>query len=572
VTDPKDASGLVLSWAANTEPDLASYSVYRSTAVDGEYSLICGGLTTNTYKDTTAVVGQEYWYSVTAFDRAFNESARSEPASGTLSGTVISFSTSTFEASEGETCSVTLTRSGDLSTDVTVKCATQAGSAKAGDDFVAHTETISFAAQDTSATFTVVFVDDGQVEGDETLTVHLSDPSEGVVLGTPSVATLTIKDNDANPPTTSITSPSNGSFIGDNVNAVSGTATGNAAIARVEVRIGRDDGKFWTGSEWTDSETWLTASGTEGWTYSLSAAGLLTAEVEYTVQARAVDLADQADPTPATVTFTFDKNAPEVQFQTPADNALLTTNQPEVTVLASDSCSGIAQLAFSYSTDGSTWVPLSDNSPAAGSYTVEWGELRLPEGEITLRATATDLVGRTTSQDVTFAVDTLPPPVPTGLRVTNIGNGTSLRIEWDASNAPDLEGYVVYRNGQALNGGELITETTITDTNLTPGTTYTYSVAARDRAGHTSEPCAAQSGTPVDTTPPEDPNEPEDEPDDEPTPPADPPTGPSSPLEEIRGASSPEIDVELTSTTGSMLNSAMRRSSRVMKGPPWTAA
>ena len=87
------------------------------------------------------------------------------------------------------------------------------------------------------------------------------------------------------------------------MNAVSGTATGNAAIARVEVRIGRDDGKFWTGSEWTDSETWLTASGT-GLDLQLSAAGLLTAEVEYTVQARAVDLADQADPTPATVTFT----------------------------------------------------------------------------------------------------------------------------------------------------------------------------------------------------------------------------------------------------------------------------
>ncbi|HHX28898.1 MAG TPA: hypothetical protein GX716_07840, partial [Firmicutes bacterium] len=93
-------------------------------------------------------------------------------------------------------------------------------------------------------------------------------------------------------------------------------------------------------------------------------------------------------------------------------------------------------------------------------------------------------------------------------------------------------------------------ETTITDTNLTPGTTYTYSVAARDRAGHTSEPCAAQSGTPVDTAPPDEPqDEPEDEPEDvEPTSPTDP--GPST--EEIRGASSPDTDVEIASPAGSM--------------------
>ncbi len=126
------------------------------------------------------------------------------------------------------------------------------------------------------------------------------------------------------------------------MNAVSGTATGDAGLARVEVRVGRNDGKFWTDSEWTDSETWLTASGAESWNYDLSAAGLLTEEVEYTVEARAVDLADRTDGSPAAVTFTFDKNALEVQFQTPADDALLTTNQPEVTVLASDSCSGIA--------------------------------------------------------------------------------------------------------------------------------------------------------------------------------------------------------------------------------------
>ena len=71
-----------LSWSINVEPDLAGYRVYRSDKEGDRGSPLTPDLLPSpAYRDTTVQSGQHYWYTVTAVDRAGNESAPSPPVS-----------------------------------------------------------------------------------------------------------------------------------------------------------------------------------------------------------------------------------------------------------------------------------------------------------------------------------------------------------------------------------------------------------------------------------------------------------------------------------------------------------
>jgi hypothetical protein len=64
-----------LSWSINLETDLAGYRVYRSEQQDTRGALITPELLlAPAYRDTSVEPGHRYWYSVTAVDRAGNES------------------------------------------------------------------------------------------------------------------------------------------------------------------------------------------------------------------------------------------------------------------------------------------------------------------------------------------------------------------------------------------------------------------------------------------------------------------------------------------------------------------
>jgi hypothetical protein len=67
-----------LSWSINVESDFAGYRVYRSETEGSRGPLLTQELLlTPTYRDATVSPGQHYWYTVTAVDRAGNESAES---------------------------------------------------------------------------------------------------------------------------------------------------------------------------------------------------------------------------------------------------------------------------------------------------------------------------------------------------------------------------------------------------------------------------------------------------------------------------------------------------------------
>ncbi len=101
---------------------------------------------------------------------------------------------------------ITITRTGDTSGAASVNfattdnfganCSQANGTASANCDFNSAGSTLQFAAGETSKQITLSIVNDGFVEGNETLTVTLSNPS-GMPLGSPASTTITIQDNDA---------------------------------------------------------------------------------------------------------------------------------------------------------------------------------------------------------------------------------------------------------------------------------------------------------------------------------------------------------------------------------------
>ena len=80
-----NGSGVRLTWNANVEPDLASYTVYRRLEAGGTFDVLAVGVTATQYLDNQVPQGtQSVWYQLTALDQSGNESAHSATASATL--------------------------------------------------------------------------------------------------------------------------------------------------------------------------------------------------------------------------------------------------------------------------------------------------------------------------------------------------------------------------------------------------------------------------------------------------------------------------------------------------------
>ena len=124
------------------------------------------------------------------------QKATPAPQPGTLQ-----LSASSYSVSEGQAAAtITVNRTGGSDGAVAVNYATSNGTATAGSDYTAASGTLTFAAGETSKTFSVPITNDSAVEGNETINLTLSSPTGGAALGSPATAALTILDNDAPPP------------------------------------------------------------------------------------------------------------------------------------------------------------------------------------------------------------------------------------------------------------------------------------------------------------------------------------------------------------------------------------
>jgi hypothetical protein len=123
----------------------------------------------------------------------------------------VQFSQAIFSVTEDVTeVRITLTRTGDVSSAATVDYVTSDGTALQRTDYTIGAGTMRWAAGDgSSKSFGVLITEDAYVEGSESLSLTLSNPT-GSGVGAQNTATLTILDDDSiNPPTSNPIDDSN---------------------------------------------------------------------------------------------------------------------------------------------------------------------------------------------------------------------------------------------------------------------------------------------------------------------------------------------------------------------------
>lgn len=154
------------------------------------------------------------------------------------------------------------------------------------------------------------------------------------------------------------------------------------------------------------------------------------------------------------------------------------------------------------------------NTDTDSPYEYAWNSAAVANGQHSISARATDSANNTaTSAPITVNISnanpcSAAPSVPSGVKAA--GATSAVAVSWAAStpaNNCTIQGYKVYRNGTLIASP---TSTKYNDTGLTPGATYSYTVAAYDTSGHTSAQSAAVSATTTaDTTAPGAPGMPE---------------------------------------------------------------
>jgi hypothetical protein len=102
------------------------------------------------------------------------------------------------------------------------------------------------------------------------------------------------------------------------------------------------------------------------------------------------------------------------------------------------------------------------------------------------------LTGSPKSFTVAPPGDTTAPSIPTNL-IATATSSTQVNLTWTAStDNVGVTGYKIFRNGTQVNTS---TTNSYSDTNLTPSTTYSYTVLANDAAGNNSSQSTASSAT-----------------------------------------------------------------------------
>ena len=248
-------------------------------------------------------------------------------------------------------------------------------------------------------------------------------------------------------------------------------------------------------------------------TCTFSVSNSTTASCTYTVQAGDTSsdltvngvsgtIADQSSNamtnfTPATnlaanKAIVIDTTAPTGSITSPAASATL-SGTTSLTASASDN-DAVASVQFKV--DGTNQGSADTTSP----FGISWNTASVSNGSHTISAVITDTAGNTTTTSSvsitvsnTVPADTTAPSVPANLS-GQAASVSAIDLSWSASTDDTaVAAYDIYRDGALVASTGL---TTYEDGSLASGTTYRYSVLAKDAAGNES----AQSGAVSVTT------------------------------------------------------------------------
>ena len=181
----------------------ASFVIFKH---DGGFTMPGGSV--NTAANTATITG------VTSF----SDWTLAEPGATATPG-ALQLTSTTYSANEGVVnMSIGVDRVGGSDGAVSVDYALSGGTATGGAacgpgiDYVNTGGTVNFSAGETGDSFNIPVCGDSDIEPDETFTITLSNPTGGAVLGTPTVATATILNDDtsASPVTVTATAGTTG--------------------------------------------------------------------------------------------------------------------------------------------------------------------------------------------------------------------------------------------------------------------------------------------------------------------------------------------------------------------------
>jgi uncharacterized delta-60 repeat protein len=156
----------------------------------------------------------------------------------------VSFTSPVFQVSENQpTASLIVTRTGNASNPFAVDYSTKDGTATSGQDYTAQNGTLNFASGESNKVIVLSILNDTLIEGDETVTVTLSNPSGGVAIGNQGSATLVISDDDALPShyhltiipsVAGVASPPSGSYPTNSIQVLTATPARGYEFVRWE--------------------------------------------------------------------------------------------------------------------------------------------------------------------------------------------------------------------------------------------------------------------------------------------------------------------------------------------------
>jgi hypothetical protein len=290
-------------------------------------------------------------------------------------------------------------------------------------------------------------------------------------------------------------------------------------VDKVHVQIKNiTDSLYWNGSSWAGTETWLNATGTTSWIYSMPS---LTSDKSYTVKAKSIDEAGN-ESTPSSNSFVFDTTNPTVTPNNIPDSVKSLTS---INGTAADTPPGqvnMVQVQIKNTTDslywnGSSWITAETWLNTTGTTSWSYPMPSLTDGKpYTVKAKSIDKAGNESPiASDSFIFDITNPTVtlsdiPDFVKSLPVIGGTSAdippgqvdKIQVQIENTADS----LYWNGTSW----VVTETWLDASGttswgyliplLTTDKSYTVKAKATDKA--TNESSIASDNFVFDTTDP----------------------------------------------------------------------
>ncbi len=282
---------------------------------------------------------------------------------------------------------LTVTRSGNDDSAISVGYATANGTAIAGSDYTAETGTLKWAENDaTSKTVSIPIKNSSAFSGDKTFQLVLSKPSAGAAVGNPGSATVTIAgDASASVGTLELTEAAY--TVGQAAKSVTVTVNRTAgAVGATSVAYSTANGTAVAGKDFT------TSSGTLDWAAGDSAAKSFSIPISNATPftgnktfdvtlSKATAGAMLGTPISATITIAGDKSAPVGSLQLAAPSYTAAQSAGAVTVKVARMGGSNGAVSVAYATANGTAV-------AGAQYTATSGSLKWADGDATAKSFA----------------------------------------------------------------------------------------------------------------------------------------------------------------------------------------